>query len=1139
MRTAHQAGQLAGGCGAAASFLSSLPILLLLLLLLGPLPASANCVAPDPLSPDFLYLTDMMGKSTFDLGNYDNCQANPVAQYCLMTSDGVQFGLCLPATCVLPDDYFNASTELQPFLIAQIEFLVLLDPNDATFVCGDSAVAPSDGTYAVLAVLLLFTLLAAVGTAVDRREHIAAWWGKDDGLCGPAGVRRLTCRRQGGGGGACGCCLHRGGDEHGEGADTLSETSSVYRGRGGGGGPATIASGGGGGGGGSNMATDWGNGPALAVPAPSPSAAAAAAAAAASGGLLLGRVNSMRTGIVAPGGPRGLPARQGAMTSSGRPAEPEYLLVDDDSDDGDGGVGDGGAYRMGVSGAPLRFGLRGATSNPYSPTLAMAAARVGGSINGGGGTPVAAGSSAPLLSPHSAPSAPAADLLGPSSVQRSAAARSPRAGKTLGSPTTFSPSSPATPATPGGLADLLLAFSLPRNWAALWSTDSSERVAVLDGVRALSCLFVVMGHTLQFMTSPGFTNWGAVASPNGAFSQGAFQIFPAATFATDSFFVLSGLCGTATLLHLAEVAAGGGVVHGSNAVGSNSALPALGGSLASLGAYSSSRSFGLTVGVTARFIGRRLVRLWPLYGAVLAAYVFVLPTLASGPFWPALTPYTQACQANWWTNLVFANNMVPFTGSLFGSCMPWTWYLAVDTQFYALLPLLVFVYLRQPSVGTASVFTLAVASVVAAEEIVNVSDLSAITDFSIQLGQAGPTQAQLAYYDQYFSRMWTRAPAFLLGVLLAIVLDRVGTARQRHMAAERQWRQAAATGNTLGIQTYVGMHAGLSGTLLTLPPGVGGKPPHTWSRAAQWLLLGLLLSSLSACVYGSVGAYASVPDPWPAIARVGYTILTRPAWSAALCGILFLCLSQEEGGGPVGWALRLPLWRPLARLSLAVYLLHPLWIQLAYYSRVQYHRYSPLMLAGWVVTNAAVAIALAIVAHLLVEAPATKSCAWAVVAVSRAGRGLRVWLDAAARAASAAGGSRRGGGGGGAEDGAATVRSGYTRRGKGMSTLDGDDDGRASVYEPPLSSHAASSAHISGGGGVIRGGGGPGAGNSGWRTTTVMDGGSRTDSFGSLSTMTAAMAARGGAGGSGSGGRGSGGGRWGSGGAETGSIGMT
>lgn len=48
--------------------------------------------------------------------------------------------------------------------------------------------------------------------------------------------------------------------------------------------------------------------------------------------------------------------------------------------------------------------------------------------------------------------------------------------------------------------------------------------------------------------------------------------------------------------------------------------------------------------------------------------------------------------------------------------------------------------------------------------------------------------------------------------------------------------------------------------------------------------------------------------------------LGRVIWAIAMCYIIFACI--HDLGGPINWFLSHPLWRPLARISFAIYILH-------------------------------------------------------------------------------------------------------------------------------------------------------------------------------------------------------------------------
>jgi hypothetical protein len=175
------------------------------------LAAAQECVMPSSVSAEYIFLTDVMGRTTYSLGDYDNCvnrtQGDPsvttrrpralaaspaigVAQYCVMNAGGVQFGLCLPRSCNMPADVLNISTGIALFLIAQIELLLLLDPEDATYTCGSHAQPWTTGATAVVGVLVVSAALVVVGTAfaVWRRGRgrecgcpCARWAGESEG----------------------------------------------------------------------------------------------------------------------------------------------------------------------------------------------------------------------------------------------------------------------------------------------------------------------------------------------------------------------------------------------------------------------------------------------------------------------------------------------------------------------------------------------------------------------------------------------------------------------------------------------------------------------------------------------------------------------------------------------------------------------------------------------------------------------------------------------------------------------------------------------------------------------------------------------------------------------------------------------
>jgi peptidoglycan/LPS O-acetylase OafA/YrhL len=86
----------------------------------------------------------------------------------------------------------------------------------------------------------------------------------------------------------------------------------------------------------------------------------------------------------------------------------------------------------------------------------------------------------------------------------------------------------------------------------------------------------------------------------------------------------------------------------------------------------------------------RLVRLLPLY--MFAMFFFWKFLVLFGGDGPLFFQYqtTTECQKYWFWHLTFLNNIVPW--SQHDTCLPWTWYLANDFQFFLTLPILTQLY---------------------------------------------------------------------------------------------------------------------------------------------------------------------------------------------------------------------------------------------------------------------------------------------------------------------------------------------------------------------------------------------------------------------------------------------------------------
>ncbi|KAL6045273.1 Nose resistant to fluoxetine protein 6 [Balamuthia mandrillaris] len=198
------------------------------------------------------------------------------------------------------------------------------------------------------------------------------------------------------------------------------------------------------------------------------------------------------------------------------------------------------------------------------------------------------------------------------------------------------------------------------SWSALYNTrkllqpSPDPSLSCLNGIRVLSMVWVILGHTISFpLTIPSFDNMQYIL--NSVQHEWWWQLLIAGPFSVDTFFFVSGfLLG---FLCLQEI-------NRSRTKSMNWAL----------------------------FYFHRVWRLSPVYFFLLFVYWKLMPFMGEGPQWVRGEGGDPNCEETWWANLLYIQNLYP---AKFGdSCMGWTWYLANDMQFYVLSPLVLFPFYR-------------------------------------------------------------------------------------------------------------------------------------------------------------------------------------------------------------------------------------------------------------------------------------------------------------------------------------------------------------------------------------------------------------------------------------------------------------
>ncbi len=251
------------------------------------------------------------------------------------------------------------------------------------------------------------------------------------------------------------------------------------------------------------------------------------------------------------------------------------------------------------------------------------------------------------------------------------------------------------------LGEFVQCWCARESFHVLTKKDTREvpEMRCLNGIRALSMMWIVLGHTFQ--SYQGAMGFGATDS-NELFAglnvrpRLSAQLVTGAQLGVDTFFFLSGF----------------------------------------LAAYIGLKKLPTSPNPLKVFCGymwERWIRLTPAYLFILMFYIHLLPFLAVGPDASSsmeyiapkpehhphdgvrrLQPgggggghdgYADMCSEYLWTNIFYVSNLYPFSGEggQFGQwadgnlgCMDWSWYLSVDFQLHLTMPWLLLLFKRSP-----------------------------------------------------------------------------------------------------------------------------------------------------------------------------------------------------------------------------------------------------------------------------------------------------------------------------------------------------------------------------------------------------------------------------------------------------------
>nr|XP_034301375.1 nose resistant to fluoxetine protein 6 [Crassostrea gigas] len=270
------------------------------------------------------------------------------------------------------------------------------------------------------------------------------------------------------------------------------------------------------------------------------------------------------------------------------------------------------------------------------------------------------------------------------------------------------------------------------------------------------------------------------------------------------------------------------------------------------------------------FYFHRYWRLTPVYMIVIGMYVTIYPHLIFGP---NKGKPDEICRESWWKNLLYIDNFFGYKDL----CLGWSWYLNNDMQFYILSPLLIVPFFFNQIVGIiVSVCFLLAATITPGV-------LSYVKNLPVHTIGGGPKDAdRAAYFEDYYIVPYCRMGPYICGVITGYILYKTKCKCRMNIFV-----------NLLGWAVATAMACGcLYGLHNTLRPD---NPVY--------------LSKEVTALYNGV---------------------SRTAWGAAVCWVIFAC--STGNGGIINTLLSWKAFVPLSRLTYCAYLVHPLVMYVYYFN---------------------------------------------------------------------------------------------------------------------------------------------------------------------------------------------------------------
>ncbi|VDK63965.1 unnamed protein product [Onchocerca ochengi] len=296
------------------------------------------------------------------------------------------------------------------------------------------------------------------------------------------------------------------------------------------------------------------------------------------------------------------------------------------------------------------------------------------------------------------------------------------------------------------IINTILAFSVRSTYHYL-TRPCNRHLDSLHAIRVLSAFWVVVGHAHLFsLEYVGNIRqlWSSLKA-----NEQLFQIIFNSSLSIDSFLLISGT----VLAHKVHLR----LIQQKRRKNGRTALSPCGWLLIWL---------------------HRLMRLIPAYLISLLFIHFIFQHLGDGPMWSEQKGIFGArCDKDdIWRQLLFVSNFYP------NECMPWMWYLALDTQFYLVAPIVLLFLHTEPTIGIVLIVISIISSIIYRAAVVILFRFPT-TFVSAFIGNDRlATQLMGKMFRYLYAAPQARIGPFLIGILLGWLLSR--KSKQTHSTAQ-------------------------------------------------------------------------------------------------------------------------------------------------------------------------------------------------------------------------------------------------------------------------------------------------------------------------------------------------------------------